>query len=169
MITHSNLNSPNFRRLKWKPDDENSIDFRLNLEFPRGANLHPHDVTTQTRYEDIPEATKWRLSVWGGHDNSQIPWGDMYVPPEDWERIQRSAGPNGPVPLENAIVECRWDKHVGTGGRWRFMRFRMDKPKANFVDVAKNVQQSIRDGVSKEELIKWAVEIKAGWRKRHPK
>jgi len=49
------------------------------------------------------------------------------------------------------------------------MRFRWDKPNANFVDVAKNVQQSIRDGVSKEELIKWAVDIKAGWRKRHPK
>lgn len=49
------------------------------------------------------------------------------------------------------------------------MRFRMDKENANFIDVAKNVQESIRDGVSKEELASWAVDIKAGWRQRHPK
>jgi len=93
----------------------------------------------------------------------------MYLPREDWPKVQAAASQHDQVSLENAIVECRWDKHVGTGGRWRFMRFRWDKPNANFVDVAKNVQQSIRDGVSKEELIKWAVDIKAGWRKRHPK
>lgn len=92
----------------------------------------------------------------------------MYLPQEDWAKVQ-TAGANGPVQLENAIVECRWDKNVGTGGRWRFMRFRMDKPNANFVSVARNVEQSIRDGVSKEELIKWAVDIKRGWRERHPK
>jgi hypothetical protein len=45
----------------------------------------------------------------------------------------------------------------------------MDKPNANFIKVAENVEESIRDGVSKDELIEWAVDIKAGWRKRHPK
>ena len=93
----------------------------------------------------------------------------MYVPTADWEKIQGSV--EGEVPLEGAIIECRWDKKVGTAGRWRFMRFRMDKEKANFIDVAKNVQESIKDGVSKEELVSWAVDIKAGWRQRqrHPK
>jgi mRNA guanylyltransferase len=159
-------------RLKWKPDDENSIDFRLNLEFPKGTTVHPQDITTQTPYDSLPEATKWHLSVWAGGSAGKanyIPWGDLYLPREDWTKVQASAGNHGEVPLENAIVECNWDKHVGTGGRWRFMRFRRDKPNANFVDVAKKVQESIRDGVSKEELIKWAVDIKAGWRKRHPK
>ena len=49
------------------------------------------------------------------------------------------------------------------------MRFRTDKENANFIEVAKNVQESIKDGVSKDELVSWAVEIKAGWRQRHPK
>jgi len=91
----------------------------------------------------------------------------MYVPESDWEKIQKSMDTEHA--LENAIVECRWDKTVGVAGRWRFMRFRTDKDKANFIDVAKNVQESIKDGVSKEELQTWAVDIKAGWRSRHPK
>lgn len=105
--------------------------------------------------------------MWAGEGKYRA-WGDMYLPPEDWAKVQRAAG-DVEVPLENAIVECRWDKHVGISGRWRFMRFRMDKENANFVKVAENVEESIRDGVSKDELIKWAVDIKAGWRKRHPK
>jgi mRNA guanylyltransferase len=91
----------------------------------------------------------------------------MYVPLGDWEKIQRSQDLE--MPLENAIIECRWDKKVGTAGRWRFMRFRTDKEKANFIEVAKNVQESIKDGVGKEELVSWAIDIKAGWRQRHPK
>jgi mRNA guanylyltransferase len=154
-------------RLKWKPDDENSIDFRLNLRLPQGSNLHPNEVTTETPYDSIPEAMKWTLSVWAGEGKYRT-WGDMYLPPEDWAKVQHAAG-DVEVPLENAIVECRWDKHVGISGRWRFMRFRMDKENANFVKVAENVEESIKDGVSKEELIKWAVDIKAGWRTRHPR
>jgi mRNA guanylyltransferase len=91
----------------------------------------------------------------------------MYLPKEDWERIQQTH--DAEVPLENSIVECRWDKKAGVAGRWRFMRFRTDKENANFVDVARNVQESIKDGVSKEELIQWATAIKAGWRERQSK
>ena len=94
-------------------------------------------------------------------------WGDMYVAASDWTKIQTAS--DGESPLENAIVECRWDKSVGTEGRWRFMRFRTDKENANYVDVARNVRESIEDGVSKDELLSWAVGIKAGWRTRHPK
>ena len=91
----------------------------------------------------------------------------MYVPKDDWAKIQRTSDTE--LILENAIVECRWDKKAGVAGRWRFMRFRTDKEKANFITVAENVQESIKDGVSKQELLEWAVDIKAGWRKRHPK
>ena len=94
-------------------------------------------------------------------------WGDMFVPKDDWEKIQKSTDIE--LVLENKVVECRWDKKAGTSGRWRFMRFRMDKENANFIDVARNVEESIKDGVSKEELIGWAVDIKAAWRSRHPK
>ena len=160
-------------RLKWKPDDENSIDFRLNLKFPpSSSDIDPYEVTTKTAYSDLPLGTVFQLSVWtGGNDNrdrsNHTVWGDMYVPESDWEKIQKSMDTEHA--LENAIVECRWDKTVGVAGRWRFMRFRTDKDKANFIDVAKNVQESIKDGVSKEELQTWAVDIKAGWRLRHPK
>jgi hypothetical protein len=37
----------NSHRLKWKPDDENSINFRLNLEFPPSIHL-PRQITNQT-------------------------------------------------------------------------------------------------------------------------
>ncbi len=155
--------------MKWKPDDENSIDFLLNLIFPSGTKESPHDITTLTPFDQIPPGTIYQLSIWTGskgRDSHKI-WGDMYVPQDDWEKIQSSQ--DREIPLENAIVECRWDKKVGAAGRWRFMRFRTDKEKANFIEVARNVQESIRDGVSKEELVNWAVEIKAGWRQRNPK
>lgn len=91
----------------------------------------------------------------------------MYIPRGDWEVIQDSVDTE--IVLENSIVECRWDKKVGISGRWRFMRFRRDKEKANYINVATNVQESIKDGVTKDELVSWAVDIKAGWRARHPK
>jgi mRNA guanylyltransferase len=153
-------------RLKWKPDDENSIDFRLNLEFPPSTTINPHQITTQTPFENLPAATTFRLSIWKG-EHGYAPWGDMYVPVDDWQKIQTSHA--GVLPLENAIIECRWDKKAGVSGRWRFMRFRTDKEHANFIGVAKNVQESIVDGVSREELVSWAVDIKAGWRTRNPK
>lgn len=162
---------PAYDRLKWKPDDENSIDFRLNLMFPPSAKRYSREITTRTPFLDIPIGTTFQLSVWAGDDNNNEAnytlWGDMYVPKEDWEIIQKAQDTE--LGLEDAIVECRWDKKVGVLGRWRFMRFRTDKEKANYISVAKNVQESIKDGVSKEELVKWAVDIKAGWRSRHPK
>jgi len=92
----------------------------------------------------------------------------MYLPKSDWETLQSTYG-QSILPLENAVVECRWDRKVGISGRWRFMRFRLDKDSANFINTAQNVQESIRDGVGKEELMSWATDIKAGWRMRHPK
>jgi mRNA guanylyltransferase len=90
----------------------------------------------------------------------------MYVPEQDWTKMTTV---EQELILENAIVECRWDKKAGQSGRWRFMRWRLDKEKANYIDVARNVLESIKDGVTKDELLEWAVNIKAGWRKRHPK
>jgi len=139
--------------LKWKPDDENSIDFLLNLVFPVAITESPHNITTRTPYDAITPGTLFQLSIWQGGKSrdSHTKWSDMYVPEEDWGKIQTSLDQE--IPLENAIIECRWDKKVGTAGRWRFMRFRMDKENANFIEVAKNVEESIRDGVSKEELV----------------
>jgi mRNA guanylyltransferase len=156
-------------RLKWKPDDENSIDFRLNLVFPPSTNVDPRSITTSSPFSEIPMGTNFQLSIYQGRnrETDYLTWGDMYVPEADWDRIQNSMDIE--VPLENAIVECRWDKKVGTSGRWRFMRFRTDKEFANYIDVARNVQESIKDSVTKEELVSWAADIKAGWRSRHPK
>jgi mRNA guanylyltransferase len=152
--------------LKWKPDDENSIDFRLNLEFPPSIHLDPCQITNQTPLAKVPPGTIFRLSIWKG-DAGYEPWGDMHIPAGDWETIRQA--PEGVLPLENAIIECRWDKKAGVSGRWRFMRFRTDKQDANYITVARNVQESIMDGVTRDELVSWAVDIKAGWRSRNPK
>ena len=64
--------------------------------------------------------------MWSGgstkDEENYTVWGDMYVPKEDWEIIQNAQ--DAELVLEDAIVECRWDKKVGLSGRWRFMRFR---------------------------------------------
>jgi mRNA guanylyltransferase len=122
--------------LKWKPAHENSVDFRLNLEFPL---LYP-DSASDDDEADEPEGQpdydampKFLLSVfYGGTDYK--PFAEMYMTPDEWEDMK-----NMNVPLDDTIVECAKDEE----GRWRFMRFRNDKKDANHISTVKSVLESI--------------------------
>ncbi|KAK9449700.1 mRNA capping enzyme, catalytic domain-containing protein [Limtongia smithiae] len=142
--------------LKWKPADENSIDFKLFLHFPTYTDPTPppNEEATYTDYDVQPITT---LSIWTGDKNYKH-YGDLYLTAEEWEKLR-----NLNEPLDERIVECVLDTELNA---WRFLRFRDDKPNANHVTIANNVVLSVKDSVSKEDLLASANKIREAWKRR---
>ncbi|KAJ2894196.1 hypothetical protein MKZ38_007836 [Zalerion maritima] len=161
--------------LKWKPAEENTIDFRWKLDFPPyvpDEEDRAEGVTEPyTNYDDPPRV---HLYVHRGRDvadgkaarpfvSSHVAnkwyekWGEMHLPEEEWE-LMKGLGD----PLDERVVEAHMDEQR----RWRFLRFRDDKEESNFHTVAESVVQSINDSVTKEELLAAALGIKDKWKAR---
>ncbi|KAL7751182.1 hypothetical protein RI367_003387 [Sorochytrium milnesiophthora] len=124
--------------IKWKPADENSVDFRLHLAFEG----------------DRP--VSW-IQLWHGgrdHRNHAV----LHV--DDATREVFGQQPE----LDGRIAECRWDPEYP--GNWRFMRFRDDKNTANHVSVYTKIMQSIEDCITREELSERAPIIRENWKRR---
>ncbi|KAA8908348.1 mRNA capping enzyme, catalytic domain-containing protein [Sphaerosporella brunnea] len=151
--------------LKWKPAEENSVDFRLKLEFPTisRADLEPEsdeddaESDTESVVVDYNSKPTFNLSVYHG-DSTYEKFGVMYVTDEEWENL-KSLG----QPLDEEIVECRMDEQH----RWKFMRFRKDKKDANHISTVNSVIESIEDAVEQDELVRNAWEIRDAWKKRN--
>jgi len=149
--------------LKWKPANENTVDFKMGLEFPPFP-IEADDVESGDEgaycdldYDAMPKIT---LHIHHG-DRDDRPYEPMYATPDEWEKmkqwaIERQDG------LHGQIVECHKDEE----NRWRFNRFREDKTDANYVTTVTKVIESIEDSVSMEELIEAAGEIKKQWKAR---
>jgi mRNA guanylyltransferase len=50
---------------------------------------------------------------------------------------------------DDRIGEFAW---IAKDSRWRFLRFRDDKPQGNYVDVVHNICLSIADGVEQVDV-----------------
>ncbi|KAL8953567.1 MAG: hypothetical protein Q9222_000562 [Ikaeria aurantiellina] len=143
--------------LKWKPPEENSIDFLLELEFP---TVKPDAEHIRNGFADpFPDYSakpQFNLQIFKG-DHGYLLWGTMYVEDLEWERL-KSMG----EPLHERIVECFMDER----NRWRFLRFRDDKLEANHISTVESVMDSIRDRVTQDDLIGAAKKIRDEWKKR---
>jgi mRNA guanylyltransferase len=144
-------------RLKWKPANENSIDFKISLEFPPSGTI-PGVVDTTAK----PRIALW---VWrGGRD--YILFGEMGVTDEEWFRDFAPIGRT----LQGRIVECNYDveaqQRLGLSSPWRFMRYRADKPDANHKSTVDKVLNSIRDGITQQELVERTPQIRQAWNHR---
>lgn len=145
--------------IKWKPVSENSIDFRLNLEFPplEPDSDDPDDPDeTESALPDYDSLPAFHLSVFMG-DDTYKKWAEMYVTSDEWETLKKMN-----IPLDDLIVECAMDEKK----RWRYMRFRKDKKHGNHISTVDSVMESVRDGVTKEDLVKEAIEIRKAWKTR---
>ncbi|KAF9882683.1 Dcp1p-Dcp2p decapping enzyme complex alpha subunit [Aspergillus nanangensis] len=143
--------------LKWKPPNENTIDFRMRLEFPI---LEPDtddeaDGVTEP-YPDYDAIPICHLFV-GLNANEYRYFDEMHVSAEDWDSMKALQ-----LPLDDSIVECFRDEQ----GRWRFHRLREDKADANHYTTVDKVLQSIKDRVTEDDLIRAAPAIKTAWKKR---
>lgn len=135
--------------LKWKPENENSVDFLMRLDFA----LIKDESGSWTDYDALPVAN---LFVWTG-DRGEKWYGTLHLEEGEWEDLKARG-----EPLHERVVECSMDE----SGRWRFMRFRDDKDKANHVSTVESVIESIRDRVTEAELIAAAGGIKGEWKRR---
>lgn len=72
-------------------------------------------------YTDYDTTTVVNLFVWTG-DWGEKWYGTLHLEDEEWEDLKAKG-----EPLDERVVECWMDEMQ----RWRFMRFRDDKDKAN--------------------------------------
>jgi mRNA guanylyltransferase len=144
--------------LKWKPESENSIDFRLCLDFPI---IQPDE---QDRAEGITEPYPdydaqpiCNLHVFAGDAHDDPYYALMHLEPSEWESLKSLN-----QPLNDRIVECYMDSYK----RWRYMRFRDDKKTANHTKTVDAVIESIMDRVTEKDLIAAAKGIRDEWKRR---
>ncbi|KAL8792732.1 MAG: hypothetical protein Q9195_004707 [Heterodermia aff. obscurata] len=143
--------------LKWKPAEENSLDFRLFFEW---AIIEPsiedvRDGITEP-YPDYYSKPTFHLFVHRGPGSDEL-YATMTVDDDEWEYMKSLN-----KPLDERIVECYLDKR----GQWRFLRFRDDKLEANHVSMIESAMESIRDGVTEQDLIACSRKIREEWKKR---
>jgi mRNA guanylyltransferase len=147
--------------LKWKPANENSVDFKLQLgAFPL---YDPGDG--QGPAEDFDARPVINLFIFHGRDDYRK-FTELRYNDEDWEKMKGLD-----QVLDGRIIEC----YVDDDGYWRFKkepdgtpRFRDDKPEANHVSTMDKVIKSIKDGVSEKDLRDASGRIKDAWKRRHP-
>ncbi|KAI9750262.1 MAG: hypothetical protein M4579_006541 [Chaenotheca gracillima] len=154
--------------LKWKPENENTVDFRLNMEFPlleldpeEEAEVNGANGEVEGEPYDYDAMPIFHLSVYISRKSNQTiykPYAKMYMSEQEWEDLKALN-----KPLEGILVECYFDDH----GRWRFFRFREDKENANHISTVESVIDSIHDRVTENDLVAAAKRIKDGWRKRN--
>lgn len=144
--------------LKWKPSNENSVDFRLHFEWTL-IDPEPDDPDENGKLTPIPDYTTkptFNLLV-GMGSKTACHYGTMFVEEQDWEGMKGLD-----EPLDERIVECYLDDQ----NRWRFMRFRDDKMEPNHISTVESVMESIQDRVSQGDLIAIAKNIRDEWKKR---
>ncbi|KAG0266101.1 Dcp1p-Dcp2p decapping enzyme complex alpha subunit [Mortierella polycephala] len=133
-------------KLKWKPPSENTVDFKLVLEFP----IH-------NGVQDFTQKPQFILHEWAG-GQQYTPFGHMVVDDALWESWKASS-----TNLHNRVVEVNFSP---SDSSWRFFRFRDDKEHGNHTSVVRKVLESIRDGVEADELLRAQDSIKAAWKER---
>lgn len=143
--------------LKWKPPAENTIDFRMRLEFPQLEPDSEDEAEGITEpypdYEVIPLCHLFVMLSAGEYRH----FGEMHVTETEWNDMKAMN-----MPLDDTIVECYKDEN----SRWRFHRIRDDKNDANHISTVEKVLESIEDRVTEDDLIRIAPAIKTAWKKR---
>nr|CAG8494986.1 5365_t:CDS:10 [Entrophospora candida] len=129
----------NEKILKWKPPNENSIDFLLKVE---------HDQN-----KEMP-----RFCLFQRGNNGYEYFNDMSVTYEQWKMWIDSN-----EKLNERLVEVVCNP---SSSSWQFLRFRDDKLQPNFSTVVDKILQSIKDGVDKETLILQSNKIRDSWKRR---
>ncbi|TVY89000.1 mRNA-capping enzyme subunit alpha [Lachnellula willkommii] len=144
--------------LKWKPEAENSIDFRMTLDFPT-KQPDEQDIAEGYKepYVDYDAMPVCNLHVHHGDSHRETWYGEMYIENDEWERLKSLE-----EPLNDRIVECYMDSQK----RWRYMRFRDDKTNANHTTTVDSVIESIMDRVTKQDLMAAQKVIRDEWKKR---
>lgn len=136
--------------LKWKPADENTIDFKLRLRFPPRAGSSSNEA-------DLYAKPFFQLDMYTGRnaaaaDRSGYEYFDYAdMSDAEWEKMKASG-----EQYDDRIVECAWETEGSEQGveypRWIVTRIRADKKDGNHVTVVNSVLRSITDGVTLQQV-----------------
>jgi mRNA guanylyltransferase len=141
--------------LKWKPPEENTIDFLLRIEWAMSPP-EPQDPDQSYHPDYFTMPTRFSLLIHTGkNEYSQV--SELHVEPQEWEDMKALNHP-----LQDIIIECYQDDRQ----RWRYHRFRHDKDQSNHVSVYQSVIRSIQSHVTEEDLLNHAADIRAAWKRR---
>ncbi|EIE83489.1 hypothetical protein RO3G_08194 [Rhizopus delemar RA 99-880] len=124
--------------LKWKPPELNTVDFRIAA---RWSKEHKPIYSIEVLSHGV---------TYKFYDHFQ---------PEPALATEYDSE------CEVTIVEQGYAPVVRKGG-WRFVRFRDDKGTANDENAVKRILNSIRDGVTKEQLLACMDRVRAAWKAR---
>ena len=146
--------------LKWKPPQENTIDFLLQL----GAFPVIIDDDGDS-YEDFDALPEINLLVKHGN-NDHRHYAQLLLTSSEWEATKKLNRM-----LDGTIMECYKDS---SSSSWRpkiehdtgAPRFRDDKTDANHISTVVSVMESIEDAVSEEDLVASAGKVKATYKER---
>ncbi|KAI0480656.1 mRNA capping enzyme [Xylariaceae sp. FL0804] len=147
--------------LKWKEADENTIDFVWKLHFPTvepTAEERAEGVADApfVDYDAVPRA-ELLVNHGGGWPAGYRRFADLHLDEAEWE-VLKGLGDA----LDERVVEAYMDPQK----RWRFSRFRDDKADANHISTVNSVVESIRDAVTREDLLAAAKPIRDHWKAR---
>ncbi|KAF2481348.1 mRNA capping enzyme, catalytic domain-containing protein [Neohortaea acidophila] len=149
--------------LKWKPPQENTVDFRLLLgAFPSVED--EEDGVVREDYDAMPEMELY-VNYGDRRGEGYKSYGPLKVTEAEWSAMKKLN-----QQLDGRIIECY--KDPATGG-WRpkvekdgAPRFRDDKKDANHITVVESVQESIDDAVTEQDLVREAMNIREAFKGR---
>ncbi|KAI3640049.1 hypothetical protein MIR68_000927 [Amoeboaphelidium protococcarum] len=135
--------------LKWKPADQNSIDFKLRLSFDR-----------------VQKKPLWKLDILSHNGDGYEEYGELLLDPEEDRELIKQFKQDSP---DGRIVECRVIVDGETREKkWKFMRFRDDKTTPNHISIVPRIMKSIDESVSIESLSnsQFMDKVRRNWKRR---
>ncbi|RIA95766.1 mRNA capping enzyme, catalytic domain-containing protein [Glomus cerebriforme] len=135
------------KMLKWKPPNENSIDFLLRLDFSHAKSNHGKP--------------RFCLHKWMQKDEHAY-FDEMYITDKEWKEFWS----HDCRQYEGRIVEVVYDPTRNPDIPWKFLRFRDDKTHGNHHSVVEKIQQSIKDGITEDQLRSHIGAIRDAWKRR---
>lgn len=140
-----------YKLYKWKPQELNSVDFKISVVKNKDGKPHfklmAFDKIKYREYDDL------------------TPDRDLY---ESW-RNNPPDGKIGEFSWDPSITTTVWKPGYASAqreGGWVFLKYREDKDKANDINVVDAVIESIRDGVSQQDIIAVTNTIRDKWKRR---
>ena len=174
-IAVDNIGGTWYQNYKWKPPEENTIDFRI--EFVKEESNNKNKITSFTKHnkivkcqqvklyvgydinKDITTDFTWKVMGYGGKKQNEI----LFNPPTEKDSIHICNIPltndklmclkDKTILQDRGIYEMRYEPNNPFGYQWIPLRVRDDKTRPNASSTADNVWRTIQYPVLEKYII----------------